>query len=261
MELDEYEGFDHVDPHAWVTCPFDSNHVMPWKKFQTHLMHCRMVHVTEDHRTCPYNFTHILLKEDFDRHLLECPDIPENSRLVDYGFGPVVVTTDPGMGRKAVSGTWLTARPPVPQMMSAAYCKLCDRKLKTFVDLRAHNVAKHSIIEGPPGQDPFLFSFCLCLWLFVFDFRHPPFVFVPPPPKPMATKILNWVIAAVTRTPPRLWLARNAIRFSGLSCETGFKTQSTLPGPGASGTCACASGPLTRTGTGPASSQSTVTAG
>lgn len=148
VELDEYDGHDHVDPDAWVTCPFDSNHVMPWKTFQGHVIHCRMVHITKDHRTCPYNFTHILLKEDFDQHLLECTDIPQNSHLVDYGFGPVVVTTDPGAGRKGISGTWLTARPPVPQMLSNAECRICNRKFKTFVDLRAHNSAKHADDES-----------------------------------------------------------------------------------------------------------------
>ena len=150
-ELDEYDGHDYQDPDAWVTCPFDSNHEMPWRTFQGHIIHCRLMHVTEHHFTCPYNFTHIMLKADFDQHLLECPDVPVNSKLVDYGYGPVAVSIDnPFDGQQVVSGTWRSGVTAMPKMLSVATCQICNRRFKTFVDLQAHKRSKHAIIEPDP---------------------------------------------------------------------------------------------------------------
>lgn len=53
-----------------VECPYNSSHRMLRKRFQSHIIKCRLQYPNVELRKCPFNITHLIPEPEFSVKIL-----------------------------------------------------------------------------------------------------------------------------------------------------------------------------------------------
>lgn len=70
----------YVDPYSGdpdQVCPYDSNHIVPSKRFAAHLLKCSKSHPDSTLIICPFNAKHRVEPHMMHDHINYCPDMIE----------------------------------------------------------------------------------------------------------------------------------------------------------------------------------------
>lgn len=71
-----------------LVCPYDANHRVRRRNFQSHLSECERKHPDSNLTSCPFNFSHRFPPDCWSSHLLTCPDnrrrLVEMEQLTNY---------------------------------------------------------------------------------------------------------------------------------------------------------------------------------